>query len=64
MIINEGGNVTGTVKKTKENTRAQKIPIKEIGRQNLLKNLLNCFIILIKDLKKSLVKSFGKKKMN
>jgi len=38
-----GGNVTGTVKKTKENTRAQKIPIKEIGRQDFIKKSLELF---------------------
>ena len=57
MIINEGGNVTGTVKKTKENTRAQKIPIKEIGRQEFIKKSLELF----HNINQRFEKKFGEK---
>lgn len=42
-LLNEGGNVTATNKKTGENTRAAKIPIKEIGRQEFMKKSLELF---------------------
>ena len=43
IALLEGGNVTGTIKKTGENTRAQKIQIAKIGRAELLKKSLELF---------------------
>jgi len=41
--INEGGNSTATVRKTGENTKAQKIQIAKIGRQEFMKKSLELF---------------------
>jgi hypothetical protein len=43
LILNEGGNVTGTVKSTGENTKAQKIQIAKIGRTEFMKKSLELF---------------------
>jgi len=43
FIINEGGNARATNKVTGQDTLAQKIPIKEIGRQNFIKKFVEMF---------------------
>ena len=42
-FISEGGNATATIKSTGKNTLAQKIPIKEIGRQIFIKKFIEIF---------------------
>ncbi len=43
-MLNEGGNARATNKITGEETLAQKIPIKEIGRSNFIKKFVELFI--------------------
>jgi len=47
-FLNEGGNAKGTIKKSGEETLAQKIPIKDIGRSNFIKKFNELFLNLNK----------------
>lgn len=50
-MLNEGGNVTAVNKATGEETRAQKIPVKEIGRKEFISTFVQIFKKMNKDFK-------------
>lgn len=51
MYLNEGGNATGVIKATGKETRAEKIQVKDIGRQEFINKFIDIFKTMNKQFK-------------